>query len=234
MDLKESNIPGFDLAHHWYYKSKSAALSTLLVGKKFTQILDIGAGSGFFSRYLLNKTSASNAVCVDLFYDEESEDFEGQKPIQFRKSISHCEADLVILMDVLEHVDDDVGLLSEYVALVPSGATFVISVPAFNFMWSDHDVFLEHKRRYTITELEATVRKSNLEVQHSAYFFGFVFPLAMGTRLLKKPTNTPKSQLKNHHPLVNWGLNLICHLELVFFKFNRLAGLTVFCLAKKP
>ena len=51
------------------------------------------------------------------------------------------------------------GLLRHYAAKVPSGAHFLVTVPAFRFLWSGHDVFLEHKRRYTLAEIEATMRE---------------------------------------------------------------------------
>ena len=79
------------------------------------------------------------------------------KPIHFRREIGELHADVVLLMDVLEHVEDDVGLLRQYVEKVPSGARFLISVPAFQVLWSDHDVFLEHKRRYTVAKVEHVV-----------------------------------------------------------------------------
>ena len=62
------------------------------------------------------------------------------------------------MMDVLEHVDNDAGLVRHYATKVPSGAHFLVTVPAFRFLWSGHDVFLEHKRRYTLAEIEQTMR----------------------------------------------------------------------------
>ena len=54
------------------------------------------------------------------------------------------------MMDVLEHVSDDVGLVREYAKRAKPGTRFVVSVPAFMWLWSGHDVFLEHHRRYTL------------------------------------------------------------------------------------
>jgi hypothetical protein len=146
------------------------------------------------------------------------------------------DADLVLLMDVLEHVDDDVGLLKAYVDKVPSGSRFLITVPAFQFLWSGHDDFLEHKRRYTLAQLEAVVRNTGLTVKQGAYYFGLVFPIAATLRLLPKGAqpSPPRSQLKQHHPLVNTMLKTLCSVELPFMGANRLAGLTVFVLAQKP
>lgn len=236
MDLKETDILGDDIAKHWYYKNKAKALKKMVGDKTINTILDIGAGSGFFSKYLLNGTSAEEAWCVDVCYSEDSDNIDSGKFIHYRKQIETCNADLVLLMDVLEHVDDDVGLLSEYVKRVPVGSTFIISVPAFQYMWSGHDVFLEHKRRYTLAQIESVVRDAGLILKSSAYYFGTVFPLAAASRfagnLLNSSTH-PQSQLKKHSVLANTALSLLCDLELPFFKKNKVLGLTAFCSAIK-
>jgi 2-polyprenyl-3-methyl-5-hydroxy-6-metoxy-1,4-benzoquinol methylase len=236
MDLKETDILGSSIDQHWYYASKAAATMRLLGTTPYKRILDVGAGSGFFSHYLLTHSSASEAWCVDISYDADSDATTSGKPVHYRRSIDAVDADLVLLMDVLEHVDDDIGLLKTYVEKVPSGSRFLITVPAFQFLWSGHDDFLEHKRRYTLAQLEAVVRKSGLTVKQGAYYFGLVFPIAATLRLLPKGAqpSPPRSQLKQHHPLVNTMLKTLCSVELPFMGANRLAGLTVFVLAQKP
>jgi 2-polyprenyl-3-methyl-5-hydroxy-6-metoxy-1,4-benzoquinol methylase len=237
MDLKETEILGESISEHWYYRSKAKALSNLLGKSAPKHILDVGAGSGFFSRYLLANSSAQLASCVDISYPEEFDDQEAGKPILFRRSIEKNDADVVLLMDVLEHVDDDVGLLAHYVEKAPMGARFVISVPAFEFLWSGHDVFLEHKRRYQLAQLEQVVKKAGLKVTQGGYFFGAVFPIAAVMRLVKRMTTDAhkptQSDLSAHHPLVNGILAAACSAEVPLMKLNRLAGLTVFCLAQK-
>ncbi|WP_347904600.1 methyltransferase domain-containing protein [Pseudomonas purpurea] len=235
MDLKETDILGDGIAQHWYYRSKAAAMIRMLDGYVATSLLDVGAGSGFFSHHLLTHSSASRAWCVDISYDADSDATTAGKPVHYRRAIDSVDADLVLLMDVLEHVDDDVGLLKTYVDKVPVGSRFLITVPAFQFLWSGHDDFLEHKRRYTLKHLESVVRDAGLHVRQGAYYFGLVFPLAAGLRLLPKGAqpSPPRSQLKRHHPLVNSLLNTLCTLERPFMRANRVAGLTVFCLAEK-
>jgi SAM-dependent methyltransferase len=210
---------------------------TRLLGKsRVSTILDVGAGSGFFSRYLLSRSAATDAWCVDICYDADTDSSEAGKPVHLRQSIDFVNADLVLLMDVLEHVDDDAGLLKDYVAKVPNGTLFLISVPAFEFLWSGHDVFLEHRRRYTLEQIEGLARQAGLTVEHGAYYFGAVFPIAAITRLVGnlfgKGAEQPRSQLKLHHPVVNEALAALCSAELPLMGYNRLAGLTAFCLAR--
>lgn len=236
MDLKETEILGSDIGDHWYYRSKVKAMECFLGGYEAKSILDVGAGSGFFSKHLLGSSAAVDACCVDISYLQESDELFKGKQVKLRKSIESSDADLVLLMDVLEHVDDDVGLLREYVEKVPEGSRFLMTVPAFNFLWSAHDDFLEHKRRYTLEHFERVVKEAGLEINRGAYYFGGVFPIAATLRLMerfKKHHHQPGSQLKRHSWLVNVILKGICALELPLMKFNRLCGLSVFCLAEK-
>ena len=235
MDVKEYRILGEDIGKHWYYRAKSAAVAQFLRGVHFSKILDVGAGSAFFSRYLLKHFEAYSAWCVDTGYDVEYEETYKDKPLYFRRSITDSDADLVLMMDVLEHVDDDIGLIREYTDKVAEGTKFLISVPAFQFLWSGHDVFLEHRRRYTLRQMEAVIREAGLTNLKGSYYFGLVFPLAAVTRLMQrlKPDETPTSQLKRHSKIVNQILTAACALEMPLLEVNRLCGLTVFCLAKK-
>ena len=210
----------------------------LVNGLEFDSILDVGAGSGFFSKYVLQNTTAIEATCIDTGYTEEITDFIAEKKQHFCRTVASSEAQLVLMMDVVEHIEDDISFIQNYVEKCPSGATFLVSVPAFNFLWSEHDVFLEHYRRYTIKSLRKVLESAGLEVTHSQYFFGAVFIIPMVIRLLKKllPTQTQeaKSQMRNHSFIVNYILHLACKAEIPLMRSNKLAGLSVFCLARKP
>jgi 2-polyprenyl-3-methyl-5-hydroxy-6-metoxy-1,4-benzoquinol methylase len=242
MDIKEIEIlsegmPITGIVNHWYYQSKAAATLKLIKNYDPSVIFDVGAGSGYFSRYMLRHTSAREAWCVDVCYPGSSDSDEEGKPVRCRKEVDFVNADLVLIMDVLEHIDDDSEFLKNYVSRVPQGAKFLISVPAFQFLWSGHDVFLEHKRRYTLPQLEALVSRTGLVIEKSNYYFGFVFPAALVTRLADKivhrKTEQKKSQLKKLSHFVNKILSMICRAELPIMGCNKCIGLTVFCVAKK-
>lgn len=233
MDLKEEDILGADIGRHWYYRSKAAALRRMVEPLRPQHILDVGAGSGFFSRHLLAEAGAQSALCVDIGYAADRDASEAGKPVLYRRDIGPTDCDLVLMMDVLEHVDDDRGLLRHYAAKVPPGAHFLVTVPAFRFLWSSHDVFLEHKRRYRLPEIEQALRDAGLDVVRAAYYFGLVFPLAAAVRLATRSSSEPRSSLKKHDPLTNGLLSGICAAELPLFPINRLAGLSAFVLARK-
>ena len=204
MDIKESEILGGNEADHWYYRAKAQAMARLLSPAVPNRILDVGAGSGFFSKHLLRTTRAKSAICVDTGYEFDSESVESQKPIHFLRETGPVQADLTLMMDVLEHVDDDVGLLQEYGKKTPRKTLFLISVPAFQFMWSDHDVFLEHKRRYTLSQLEKVVRRAGFETEHGSYYYAAIFPLVAAMRLggmmFRSREKNGRSQLQPHSP----------------------------------
>jgi hypothetical protein len=142
------------------------------------------------------------------------------------------------MMDVLEHVDDDVGLVSDYAARVPQGTVFVVTVPAFQALWSGHDEFLEHRRRYSLQQAESVLHRAGLTVERSGYFFAAVLPIAasmrLAQRLSRRRHSRPQTQLRQHHPVVNRFLGNLCKFELALLQLNRFGGLTVFCLARLP
>jgi SAM-dependent methyltransferase len=237
MDVKEEEILGPEIGDHWYYESKGRALRTILDGKTVDEVLDVGAGSGVFTRQLIEFGLVRRGVCLDSAYDVERIETHIGCEISFVRSVDEVPQELVLMMDVLEHVDDDVGLLSEYADKMLPGGRVLISVPAFQFLWSGHDVFLEHKRRYTLSHIEQVARQAGLRVLTGRYFFGALFPLVAAIRLrgrlqLKADKIEAKSSLKRAHPLTNKILIAIHDIERVtLFPVNRLIGLTAFCLA---
>ena len=237
MDLKEVDILGPDIGAHWYYASKAKAMRRLLGETGQTAVLDVGAGSGFFAKHLLEATPVTAAICVDTSYQRDSDAMHAGKPVAFRRAIEATDARLALFMDVLEHVEDDVGLLALYRDVLPSGARILITVPAFRFLWSGHDDFLGHYRRYTVPMMEAAVGKAGLKVERGAYYFASVFPIAAAMRLAGRigaSGGEPNSQMRRHSPPVNAVLAALCSAELPVFPVNRAFGLSVFCLATKP
>lgn len=238
MDVKEEKILGNSITSHFYYVSKGRALHHLLKTFHFNSILDIGAGSGIFSRQLLEKGIGDQSVCLDPAYENEYTEIYHNKPITFVRSVEKTTQDLILMMDVLEHVDDDVELLKKYITTMPKDGKILITVPAFQFLWSAHDVFLEHRRRYTLQQLESVVQQAGLKIIALRYFFGLLFPVVVLLRLYKRKQLEegkirPESSLKIYPPFVNTLLILIHDLErFLFFPFNRWVGLTIFCLAE--
>jgi SAM-dependent methyltransferase len=232
MDIKEEGLIKGDIGKHWYYRAKLAALHRMLPQEAPTFILDVGAGLGFFSGSLLQSTNARVAMCVDPAYLENRDDARMGKPLLFRRSVDRSDADLVLLMDVIEHVEDDVGLVREYVDKVAPGTRFIVTVPAFMWLWSGHDVFLEHFRRYTLAGIERVLRAGGLTVELGCYFYAAVLPLVALSRVAERLKghghDEAHSQMRKFGPILNAMFWLACRAELPLFRGNRLAGLTVF------
>lgn len=237
MDLKELHGWAGNLEAHWYYASKAGALRRLLRGKGFRRIADIGAGSGFFARQTLRVEHAREAYCIDVNYERDWEECSGGKRLWYRRSADRVEADLYLLMDVLEHVEDDLTFLRSIVNAAPPGAHFVVSVPAFKFLWSRHDEFLGHYRRYTLRDATTLLRSAGLVVEKSGYYFGLVFPAAAALRLCRKffsaSGGTPSSDMRELPFIANFLLRQLCRLEESVFLMNRCFGLTAFVLARR-
>lgn len=236
MDLKEEHLLGAAVASHWYYRAKLAAL--LATTRDVAgEVLDVGAGSGFFSRALLASTGASGSTCVDPGYPDDREERVAGKPLRFRRAVDASDAALVLMMDVIEHVADDRALVADYVDKVAPGTRFVVTVPAFMWLWSGHDVFLEHYRRYTVTQAEGVLRDAGLRIDHGHYFYGAVLPLVAGVRLAKRLTAgsaPPGSDMKVYGGLTNSLLYGVSRAEAAVMRANRLGGTTVFVSAVKP
>ena len=237
MDLKETEILGDQVDTHWYYRAKAAAMARMLRGTTVGDVLDVGAGSGFFARHLLDHSRAAGATCVDPNYPDEHDEEQHGKPIRFVRDIDHFDGNLVLMMDVLEHVPEDAALLAGYVARVRPGTRFLITVPAMQWMWSGHDVFLEHYRRYSLRQIDRLVAGAGLHRLASSYYFGLVLPLAaglrLGRRLIPFAAERESSDMRRHGVVVNEGLRRLCQLELPILGLNRLAGLSVMALSVK-
>ena len=239
MDLKEESALQGDLATHWYYVSKRRALRRLVGPTKTKTLLDVGAGSGVFAKAFLSTGMCEQAICVDPNYSDQWVADHRTENIQFVRSVDHVSSDLVIMIDVLEHVDNDVELLKHYVDRAAPGTRFLISVPAFQFLWSSHDEFLDHRRRYTLADLLKTVRRSGLDTVKSRYFFGALFPIASAGRIADRVLSSGKpaesSAMGDLPGPLNAAMIAIHDLErLVLFPLNKVCGVSAFCVAVKP
>ena len=239
MDLKEEDILGDKIYDHWYYVAKGRAMLDMLGQFQCDEVLDVGAGSGIFSKTLLDHDICQSAVCVDSGYPKEWQENHHGKNISFVKSQSKTSQNLILMMDVLEHVPDDTALLKQYTDSMSKGGKVLITVPAFQFLWSGHDVFLEHYRRYTISMIEDLVKNAGLKPVKSRYFFGSLFPIIAAMRVGKnlitnRGIHEPKSDMKLYPDWLNKSLISIHRVEQkILFPVNKIAGLSVFCLCEK-
>ena len=233
MDLKEQNALGDQADTHWYYVSKARMISQHLPERR-ASLLDVGAGVGWFSKWLMKNGGVERSVCVDPGYEvaEQAGEELGDR-LRFVQSVGETDADVILLMDVLEHVDDDVALLKEDWDIARPGTTFIVTVPAFEFLWSAHDDFLEHRRRYTIRRLRETIRLAGAEPQSIHYYFASILPLAVLIRFLRRNSTPDGSDMTRVPSAVNAILTVLCGVESYLSRFNRMGGLSVVAALRK-
>ncbi|MGK2958305.1 MAG: glycosyltransferase [Acidimicrobiales bacterium] len=188
---------------HWWFKAKRELVADLVrrtekIGIKLPKgaVLDIGCGTG----ELLNTLSTLGfAPIIGTDASPTALNFAGQSSGQSCSLASSVAeylpfADetfsLVTSLDVVEHLDDDVAALREYRRVTRPGGLIVIAVPAYHWAWSDHDVFLGHRRRYTASRLINAAENSGLKIDHVTYYHSWLVPLAF---LMRK---TPLGKLQ--------------------------------------
>ena len=230
MDLKEVAL--VDPMSHWYYQAKLFALGRA-VGKfspTWSKLIDVGAGSGFFSRSIADFGTGQQVICVDPNY--ELEQIEEAGNLRFVKEFPMSGGDVYLFMDVLEHVANDVELLRSYINNARPGAKVFITVPAFMSMWSAHDEHLEHFRRYRLSEIVDVASRAGLKIVHKRYLFGLIFPAAWLVRRFKG-TGSSKSDLSSVNRYVNVVLRSIVKTEHMLW-WNPVFGVSAFVVAEVP
>lgn len=234
MDLKELES-GVNPEVHWYYQSKKLPLIqfvkkiSLQLNRKIT-LVDVGSGSGFFM-YELEKECPQlieKIWLVDIGYSDEEIAITQNQKIEKRKNLPpQIEHAVVVMMDVLEHIEDDVAMLQSIKKNCVGQNYFFITVPAFMQLWSGHDVFLGHYRRYTIKTLKQSLHRAEWKSasQNFFYLFGFIFPLVWLIRKIKG-TGESKSNMAPSGAITNAILKFICATEMKFAGVNKMAGVT--------
>jgi SAM-dependent methyltransferase len=190
---------------HWWFIGRKRILISLIddflgpAGRTKRRILDVGCGTGGMLTSLqefgevegIDSDPSAIASCHERGIS--SARLADSPPIPFPDD----KFDLVTSFDVLEHVDDDVGLLEEiHRVLVPSGI-FVAAVPAYEMLWGLQDEVAHHRRRYRARDLSRRLADSNLEPKKVSYFNTFLFPpivaVRLGRRLLPRGSSPPSS-----------------------------------------
>jgi SAM-dependent methyltransferase len=145
--------------------------------------------------------------------------------------------DVIVAADILEHLDDDMAALAEFRRTLKPGGHAVIAVPAYQALWSEHDVALMHKRRYVAGELRRRVEQAGLRPVVLTYALSFLLPMAL-TRLLRRKapaSGAPQAQLIPVPALINAALIRFQRLETALLRWVRLPwGLTVLAVVRKP
>jgi len=247
MDLIETQYQT-NLRHPWE-TSRFTFFAHLLGGYKDpVSVLDAGAGDGWFAGSLLPLLpEGSTITCYDMHYTPAhlSELYKKTTPgISFTAEPPSEFFDVLLLLDVAEHVEDDQTFLNNLVEknLVPDGRA-VFSIPAWPWLFSDHDRFLQHFRRYTPTQATALVRTSGLEIRQSGGLFHLPFiarSLLVGLGKIGSGSSQPTPEISwQHGTLVTGLVSGVLYADTVFSRLMssigiNLPGLSWWASCRKP
>jgi SAM-dependent methyltransferase len=176
---------------HWWFRGRLAVLLAVLrrtLPRRPLRVLELGCGSGnvldalreFGEVVGMETHPALAAAARAAGLDVRAGTLPGDEVVP------RAWADVVLLLDVIEHVDDDAAALqAARVALAPAGH-LVVTVPAYPWLWSRHDVRLGHRRRYTARTLRRAVESAGFRVERVTYFNTLLFPAVVAARLAKR------------------------------------------------
>ena len=199
-------------AHHWWFAGRRSVMACLI--SKFNlpaeaRILEIGSGTGG-NLLMLSAFGRVSALEMDAVARSISAEKTGGR---FDIRAGRCPMDipflgekfnLICLFDVLEHIEEDVATLVAIKKLLADGGRVLITVPAYRWLWSAHDEFLHHKRRYSALELREKATTAGLQVEKISYFNTLLFPIVAVARLVDRLLGSlSASGTKIPYPLIN-------------------------------
>lgn len=216
----------------WWFRARLNILENTILRKLDTTkpltILNVGVATGATTEMLQKYGEVTSVE-----YDKDCCDFlaakTGIKAICASLTELPFEAntyDLVCAFDVIEHIEDDKLAMQEINRVLKPRGTYFVTVPAFQFLWSNHDVVNHHYRRYTQSQLSSLVNNAKLDIAYTTYFnFWLFFPIALTRFILnllprKKDNSSSGSDndLVSTDSLVNKLLFTIFNSENVLLK----------------
>ena len=165
----------------FWHRIRFELVASHLRDRPTTAVLDVGAGSGLLGehlrtsgvRYRFSESSPALAAGLEARFGAAAHDDGG--PL--------TSDTVVTLLDVIEHVEDDAGLLTALAARMRPGAGLIVTVPALGWLFSSWDADLGHHRRYGRRAVAKLVRDAGFEVLEATYLFPELVPPALLRKL---------------------------------------------------
>ena len=247
MDYKDFLSTGKKESLSFWHKARLNLILYLLKNvlnnyDKNRKILDIGCGTGTELKILsrfgqitaldINKEAlelAKKNNCQIILADIEKYDLDNNY------------YDAVCCFDILEHLENDQQAIKNIFNSLKKGGYFLFTVPAYQFLFSSHDIVLGHQRRYSKKEIALKLKKAGFKMVKLDYWNSLLFPAIFAIRITKKifikisNKNIHKSDLKNYNKYIEQILFYILNLENKLMPYNiKLPfGLTIYGIAKK-
>ena len=202
------------------------------------KVLDIGCGSGLMLNALEEVGQTFGMDMSDEAISFSKEIFNGRVengalPDQLPYQENYF--DLITALDVIEHIDNDVDSISAIRSLLVPGGKAVFTVPAYMFLWSAHDEMNEHKRRYTLPELNEKLVQAGFTVEKISYYNTFLFPVVFLVRMLNNVLKRDgASDMDMPGSALNYVLKKIFGIEKYLLRvFNLPFGVSVLAVVRK-
>lgn len=234
---------------HWWFVGRRRIFLSLL-DREFEsraadgrRALDVGCGTGtmlqHLSRYArvqgIDADPQAVAFCHERGLTDVRRVDSGALPF------ADGSFDLVTAFDVLEHVEDDAGLLREMYRVANPGGVLLVSVPAYRFLWGAQDEISHHHRRYLARELRQRVTAAGFQLERVSYFNTLLFPaiaaLRLGRRLVRRrgPQEVRSDFGLTPPGLVNRILARLFGMEAALLRRMDLpVGVSVLALGRRP
>ncbi len=184
--------------NHWWWRARTELVVDLLrrlrPAKGWGNILDVGCGDGLFFDRLSEFGDVEGVEACEQLVDPGN---------PFLRRIYLCRFDqnfrpgkkysLILMLDVLEHLENPVEALRHVLELLTPEGTFIATVPAFMALWTNHDVLNHHFTRYTKSAFRTIARQAGLYIQEQRYVYHWTYPVKLGVRVVEgllrlKPT----------------------------------------------
>ena len=234
-------------ARQWWFVARRHILRNLVQREspdRRSRILDLGCSGGELLKELLDDGYPS-ASGIDLSFEAvalcRAAGLRVDRMDAQLLDFPNATFDVLIASDVLEHIQDDQQALQEWGRVLKPGGLLMVFVPAYMFLWTEHDEANMHYRRYRRMELARLLRANGFLVERSSYWNTLLFPPVAVIRLWRrwcsgKSDSGDKGDLIEPAPRVNALLTALLHAEnhLLCFGLNWPVGVSVMALARKP
>jgi SAM-dependent methyltransferase len=228
---------------HWWFAGRRQIIAAFVeracrdLGEKEPRILDVGCGTGANLQML---GDFGHAEGVDVSTDA-LEFCRARGLVDVKQGAAEnlpfadASFDLVTGLDVVEHLDDDIAGLHEMCRVLRPGGYALLFVPAFMFLWGVQDDISNHRRRYTLPQLNERLKKAGLEVERASYAnLTFFLPILFGRVLMRLTGLRPASENNINIGALNGVLGRIMGAESWWLRRGHFPfGVSIICLAKK-
>jgi SAM-dependent methyltransferase len=226
--------------HWWFLGRRQLVLQELtrFAGKDPGPILDLGCGTGGM---LAQFQGIGDSIGLDSATEAEASCRKRGLPfvLGWGPSLPFREGSFgtVTLLDVIEHIPDERGVLAEALRVLRPGGLLVVTVPAYQFLWSKHDDLNHHQRRYRRSGLRTVLRRAGFEIAKLSYYNTLLFPAAVARKALMgfSSAEGPASHLDEVPDRLNTILRqvLLCEQPLLR-RWDLPFGASLICVARRP